>query len=466
VNEVVADFEVLRFMPTYQLQNALANGALVHRINHLLRNVPGNEDIFSSAAQTYDEAVLAVPQRISGSFVLPPISRRLARASQRHGGMGYRTWGDVADCAYLAAYVHISHVFNRLFPDLVSVYPDVLSLKRQGQTGLTSSPAHFAFRALTRIEALAPTVRATLQRDADGPIGHLQHSLSALVDDFRQDALGADIAASDRPDNPRNSAHYLSECGDPDTFSVLPYEPNLQLSNAEFQVATKRRLLLPIDNDHGGKLLRCPTCNRNNVDGSYTNSEVPLVDSFGDHALHCVRGSDLRTKLWHDPLVQEFYNAVKRAGVRGEAEPESAMLTSNQRPDVVANPTGGPRIITDVITCDPTTRATCVRAANIPGYAADQGQAVKDRRWADLATSEGDHFFALAIESGGRIGDNAMAFVKRLADIHGFGNVAASRAFTASTVQRLHLVNKRGVSKLILGAPRRERHLVRSLGES
>ena len=199
---------------------------------------------------------------------------------------------------------------------------------------------------------------------------------------------------------------------------------------------------------------------------SYTNSEVPLVDSFGDHALHCVRGSDLRTKLWHDPLVQEFYNAVKRAGVRGEAEPESAMLTSNQRPDVVANPTGGPRIITDVITCDPTTRATCVRAANIPGYAADQGQAVKDRRWADLATSEGDHFFALAIESGGRIGDNAMAFVKRLADIHGFGNVAASRAFTASTVQRLHLVNKRGCRSSPWAAPRRERHLARSLGGS
>ena len=76
--------------------------------------------------------------------------------------MGYRTWGDVADCAYLAAYVHISHVFDRLFPGLVSVYPDVLSLKRQGQTGPTSSPAHFAFWALTRIEALAPTVRATL----------------------------------------------------------------------------------------------------------------------------------------------------------------------------------------------------------------------------------------------------------------------------------------------------------------
>lgn len=75
---------------------------------------------------------------------------------------------------------------------------------------------------------------------------------------------------------------------------------------------------------------------------------------------------------------------------------------------IVANPVGSRRISTDVITCDSTAGAACARAASTPGHAADLGQVIKDRKWVDLAILEGDQFFALAVEAGGRIGENAI----------------------------------------------------------
>ena len=67
VAEIISDLEVLRFMPSLQMQNGLANGAVIHRVNHLLRNIYGGDrSVYGDVARTYDEAVLAVPRRLAG----------------------------------------------------------------------------------------------------------------------------------------------------------------------------------------------------------------------------------------------------------------------------------------------------------------------------------------------------------------------------------------------------------------
>ena len=53
-------------------------------------------------------------------------------------------------------------------------------------------------------------------------------------------------------------AVHLSECGDSSTFSVIPRDEATTLSNAQLTVLTRRRLLLPIDHNSGGMLMRCP----------------------------------------------------------------------------------------------------------------------------------------------------------------------------------------------------------------
>ena len=65
----------------------------------------------------------------------------LASLPGRLGGLGYTTWSQTADAAYLASYVHISHVFPGLFPSLSGAYPSVFSLASAADAAARSRPA-------------------------------------------------------------------------------------------------------------------------------------------------------------------------------------------------------------------------------------------------------------------------------------------------------------------------------------
>ena len=84
------------------------------------------------------------------------------------GGLGYRTWRSTADCAYLAAYMHKSHHFPKLFPHLADRFPPILDLvPAVGQPALApSKQAEFASRAFVRIVSDAPLVRGRIKGSA------------------------------------------------------------------------------------------------------------------------------------------------------------------------------------------------------------------------------------------------------------------------------------------------------------
>ena len=127
-------------------------------------------------------------------------------------------------------------------------------------------------------------------------------------------------------------------------------------------------------------------------------------------------------RFWHDPIVQQFLSATRLAQVPGTAEPAGAMLTSGKRPDVMVTLPGCRRILTDVITCSATLKRSCCGAATTPGHAVDQGQVDKERDWSALAEAEGDLFFALPVECGGRLDHTSLAFLRRLSVAHGEGD--------------------------------------------
>ena len=173
--------------------------------------------------------------------------------------------------------------------------------------------------------------------------------------------------------------------------------------------------------------MRCPTCLADS--GSVHSGGTPISDCFGDHALDCKDGSTLRTALWHGPFAQQFLSSTRLAQVPGTTEPAGAMPTSNKRPDAMVTQPGCRRILTDVITCSATLKRSCCCAATTPGNSADQGQLDKERDWSALAEAEGDLFFPLPVECGGRLGHTSLAFLRRLSAAHGEGDLSVIAAF-------------------------------------
>ena len=288
VDSILTDLSVLGLMPSLQSQHLLATKSVAHRINHLLRNIPGGEtDLFGALSQRYDDALLLIPKRISRQISLSPLARLLCALPQNLGGLGYRTWEHTSDAAFLASYVHISQSFPSLFPQYATHYPSVLSLS-PSSTGI-STQAYFAFRAYKRLQTVAPTVSEYLHQPPT-TVRHLQHDISTSI----WEALSLKVTSLchrlDYPSHPRHSATYHSNCGDSHTFSALPTDSDTTFANVDFEVITARRLLVQTTQNLSEKQ-QCPLCFVYSVQTCPSvppsPQNVPVLDPFGDHALLC-----------------------------------------------------------------------------------------------------------------------------------------------------------------------------------
>jgi len=103
---------------------------------------------------------------------------------------------------------------------------------------------------------------------------------------------------------------------------------------------------------------------------------VRSVDEFGDHIVGCKGVLPMRTKLWHDPLVQVWHMLAQMAGLSCGKGVSSLMLHSGKRPDVVLF-----QHLFDVRTvagADP--HYFCAAALN-PGHGAVWDAARKNEAW-------------------------------------------------------------------------------------
>ena len=88
----------------------------------------------------------------------------------------------------------------------------------------------------------------------------------------------------------------------------------------------------------------------------------------------------LRTKLWHDPLVQMWHQLAKMSGQSCGSEVTNLMVNSNKRADVVLNK-GLYNVLIDVRTIAGGDQRYCCAAALSPGYGAAWGAVQKDAAW-------------------------------------------------------------------------------------
>ena len=81
------------------------------------------------------------------------------------------------------------------------------------------------------------------------------------------------------------------------------------------------------------------------------------MDEFCDQIIGCKHMLPLRTKLWHDQLVQMWHQLAKMSGKSCGSEVTNVMVNSNKRADVVLYK-GLYNVLTDVRTIAGATRAT------------------------------------------------------------------------------------------------------------
>ena len=133
---------------------------------------------------------------------------------------------------------------------------------------------------------------------------------------------------------------------------------------------------------------RCLACHKSSTCDHSADEPGRSVDEFGDHTTGCKHMLSLRTKLWHDPLVQMWRQLAKMSGLSCGSEVKSLMVNSNKRADVVLYK-GLYNVLTDVRTIAGGDQRYCCAAALSPGYGAAWGAVQKDAAWLAQVRSQG-----------------------------------------------------------------------------
>ena len=451
VAKVVRDLGITTRMTSLQCQHVLTTKSTIHRVTFLLRNIFGGEPgVYDDVREEYDAALFLIIRAISNSPVLPEITARIASLSPSAGGLGYRTWGSIADPASLASYAHAASVFPTLFPDLKDMVPTVQQLLAPLSQPL-SRRAGMACNALKRIMDRSKGATEILTEHGDGPLRGIQHALTFYLDQDESIRLLDAISRIDNPSHPRNKALFYSNMGDSHSWTQIPCDQATTVPNREFQTMVQRRLLLHTERrDPTVGSWMCPGCHRSNKI-PIRNSEPPFpeVDPFGDHALRCLRSMPVRTSLWHDPIVTVLNDIGRRAGFRMQLEAYGSVPDSNKRPDNFAvNPDGTLQIVIDVRTCSVTSPTNCTRAAQTPCYAADQGTSIKMRDWLPVAQPAGFAVIPVCVEEGGRFGEGCNQLLN-LFSVSLNSTSPDKDTFKTFALRRLHITNQRGVARII-----------------
>ena len=232
---------------------------------------------------------------------------------------------------------------------------------------------------------------------------------------------------------------------------MVPSDPATTLSNEIFETGMKRRLLIELTPVTPSERRKCPVCHKESTCERSVQEPDRSVDEFGDHIVGCKGMLPLRTKLWHDPLVQVWHMLARMAGLSCGKEVSNLMLHSGKRPDVVLfqflfN------ILIDIRTVAGADPRYCRAAALNPGHGAVWGAARKNEAWLGHTRPQGDTFIPICHEVGGRQGVQANDLLDKICMSAG-GSLSDRTAFKVYALQRLHAATFRGVAAMINARP-------------
>ena len=452
VKEIEADMDLIGRMPLHQAQHILTIRSVQQRMNYIFRCVPSGDLSFWRALMCrYDNALMTVPQRICHHTTLSARAVSIAHLPQDLGGLGYKSWIDSADPAYLASYSYAAKIVPSLFPALKLAFPEArYAACDDDQPSDIFDLGWSAGAAFLRLQNISPAVHDKPNVD-DRPLRHIQRDLSKIVDDARAHWVTADLRKGRTFSRDRQHlAFHLSAREDIFTFNTTPTDEDTTLKNVHLQLAMSLRLLEPIIplSSSSTMPLRCPLCKPSDpLSAPPKVGDVNDIDEFGYHSYRCTKdGHAPRTKYQHDKLVLIWERVLRHAGFQILHEPRGYLVLSGKRPDIIIE--DKQCIFLDVRTCDPCLQSQVDNSITSPGSAADRGTNDKERAWLELVEAQGDSFMALCHESPGLIGDSGLGLLDRAAARYSSSNKQRS-AFKAYWLMRLHITHTRGVAETL-----------------
>ena len=152
--EVVDECQLTARFTSAQLQLLLVQKSTVHRLTHLLRTIPMEEDHELSLRPPLHSVDHALRKVVDNSAFYPVSDRgwELAQRSLAVGGLGLAGPLDRADEAFVASFAHTVHYVQRHFPQFREMFPNFANPASPLQPG---TQAHRALSALTRLTGLA-----------------------------------------------------------------------------------------------------------------------------------------------------------------------------------------------------------------------------------------------------------------------------------------------------------------------
>ena len=289
------------------------------------------------------------------------------------GGMGLRAAEDQAPAAFAASVLSS----QTLVQDLVGPREgDRPSLSPQLLTTLSASCGE-------EVQAADLT-------------GLTQRMISAKVDQHQLHLLQEDVGEDEVREKARLGSLSLPHSGD--WLNCPPLKAlGLHLRSAEFVLAAKYRLGLPIFDQEGP----CPACLRNS-------------DVYGDHALCCGVGGERISR--HNALRDAIFDTAAQAGLAPTKEGRFLLPGADRRPADVLLPhwAGGQDGALDVTVVHPFQDATLVRAATEPGFALTFAHERKVRGAEEDCRRQGIAFIPLVAESMGGWHVSAEREIKKL----------------------------------------------------
>ena len=203
-------------------------------------------------------------------------------------------------------------------------------------------------------------------------------------------------------------------------LEAVPAAAHLRLSNAAFLAAARHRLGLAMP-----LMAAAPAC-----DCGHEDAASP------DHAHVCNATKGLRTSR-HDQQVNAWRRVLQRAGCSSCREPTyrtvAARAAANaaglRRGDIFATMPDGRLLALDVVVVHPWASSYAAGASRTNGKAARVAAARKRTEFATIGEGAGGFdFVPIAVETGGRLGVDALRLLSELGDVAAASNSRLSKA--------------------------------------
>lgn len=359
---------------------------VVHKFNHLSRCAAPH--IVLPAAERFDEFIQQALCHIGGLgpyTELPESAVAQSTLPLRRGGLGLRSAASVVQAAYsagaIAAAQHMSRIGHAETPASRR-----LELLRQSVSAQVEVLEARCPKILKALDHSSLTIAAT--NEIVGAGLNLQHVLTAAGDALLASKL---VATADDPNKAR--LHAVAAPYAASKFRTIPSERRLAISDADFSVALKMHLGLPVADD------------------------VPEVCACGDdmahdhhHGLSCKHLGKLKIAR-HDQVVNTLSQLMNRVGAISRPEPRQELKGSNKRPDLSVQ-LSGKHFLIDVTIIHPGASSYVKSARNGQLKAAEIRRKTKQSKYDKAVRDAKAIFVPFVIESYGGFDKEATAFLQ------------------------------------------------------